>query len=82
MRCHLRVEEILFDRKPRGYMRCRLKVQLSASDSGPPGLQVNRERIWYRALQPEGGASDVGESILHYVRQNKVNLRQIPWVVI
>eukprot|EP00884_Botryococcus_braunii_P006629 jgi/Botrbrau1/15968/Bobra.0294s0006.1 len=35
---------------------------------------VNKERIWYRALQPEGGASDVGESILHYARQNKVDV--------
>lgn len=33
---------------------------------------MGRERLWYKALMPEGGASDVGEAIAHYARANKV----------
>ena len=37
-------------------------------------MQVNRERIFYKALEPEGGASDVGKSLQHYAEANKIDV--------
>ena len=36
--------------------------------------QIPLEHVWYKALQPEGGASGVGESLLHYVKSNHNNM--------
>lgn len=35
---------------------------------------VGRDRIFLKALQPEGGASDVAQSLVHYARENGVDL--------
>ncbi|KAI3423020.1 hypothetical protein D9Q98_001372 [Chlorella vulgaris] len=36
--------------------------------------KVERERIFFKALPPEGGASDVGQSVVHYSKANGVDL--------
>jgi len=35
---------------------------------------VPRESVWYRPLVPEGGASEVAASLLHYARSNRMSL--------
>lgn len=35
---------------------------------------MERGRIFYKALEPEGGASDVGLSIKHYAQANGIDL--------
>ena len=37
-------------------------------------VQVPRNNIRYKALEPEGGASDVGLSIKHYAEANKIDV--------
>jgi nucleotide-binding universal stress UspA family protein len=37
-------------------------------------VQVPRNTIRYKALEPEGGASDVGLSIKHYAEANKIDV--------
>ena len=32
--------------------------------------QIPLDKVWYKALQPEGGASGVGESLLKYASAN------------
>lgn len=39
--------------------------------------QVPRERMFFKALEPEGGASDVGLSIQHYADANGVDVAVI-----
>lgn len=46
---------------------------LCANRCGTPP-QIPADRIWYKALFPEGGASDVGASLQHYCRDNGVGL--------
>ncbi|PRW59077.1 universal stress family isoform B [Chlorella sorokiniana] len=36
--------------------------------------QVDRSKIFFKALAPEGGASDVGQSVVHYAKENGVDL--------
>ena len=36
--------------------------------------QVDKKRLYYAALEPEGGASDVGLSIKHYAEANDVGV--------
>lgn len=33
-----------------------------------------KEKVFFKALEPEGGASDVGESIKHYTESNNINV--------
>lgn len=33
-----------------------------------------KERIFFKALEPEGGASDIGLSIKHYAEANAIDL--------
>eukprot|EP00887_Chlorella_sp_A99_P000632 scaffold5.g632.t1 len=40
----------------------------------PSLSDIDKSRIFFKALYPEGGASDVGESIVHYAKANKVDL--------
>eukprot|EP01023_Acetabularia_acetabulum_P004101 TRINITY_DN11721_c0_g1_i2.p1 TRINITY_DN11721_c0_g1~~TRINITY_DN11721_c0_g1_i2.p1 ORF type:complete len:380 (+),score=62.18 TRINITY_DN11721_c0_g1_i2:106-1245(+) len=49
---------------------CRLGIQLAQERSAIS----DTERILGRALQPEGGASDVAGSLCHYANDNKVQL--------
>lgn len=37
-------------------------------------LQVDQERIFVKALEPEGGASDVSKSIEHYAQSNSIDI--------
>lgn len=37
-------------------------------------VKVDKAKIFFKALAPEGGASDVGESVVHYARENGVDL--------
>lgn len=37
-------------------------------------VKVDKARIFFKALSPEGGASDVGGSLVHYARENEMSL--------
>jgi nucleotide-binding universal stress UspA family protein len=35
---------------------------------------VDRRRVFFKSLEPEGGASEVGLSIKHYAQSNDIDL--------
>lgn len=37
-------------------------------------IQVDKKRIFFKALEPEGGASDVGKSLKHYAEANQIDV--------
>lgn len=37
-------------------------------------MQVNKERVFFKDLEPEGGASDVGLSMKHYQEANGIDV--------
>ncbi|CAG9463042.1 unnamed protein product [Pedinophyceae sp. YPF-701] len=47
---------------------CRAAVDATETDGVP------RTSIWYRPLLPEGGASEVGQSIVHYCQKNEIDV--------
>ncbi len=50
-------------------------LAITCSHEGPfLHVQVDKKRIIYKALAPEGGASDVGQSIVHYANMVQADL--------
>lgn len=37
-------------------------------------IQIPKERIFFKSLEPEGGASEVAKSIKHYVQANSIDV--------
>ena len=37
-------------------------------------MQLNKDRVFFKALEPEGGASDVGLSMKHYQEANDIDV--------
>ena len=50
----------------------RLCCEAALRDAAGQG--VPQERLWYRPLAPEGGASEVGASLVHYAKSNGADL--------
>lgn len=50
------------------YTRCLAGVDTAVAKGVP------RERLFFKNMLPEGGASDVGDSLLHYAKENKLDL--------
>ncbi|GAB4816632.1 hypothetical protein N2152v2_003678 [Parachlorella kessleri] len=45
-----------------------------AAAGAAEGVGVDKKRIFFKAMRPEGGASDVGESVVHYALENGVDV--------
>lgn len=37
-------------------------------------VQMDKDRIQFKALEPEGGAGDIGQSVRHYAIENKIDI--------
>ncbi|PSC72425.1 universal stress [Micractinium conductrix] len=61
-----------FDAATQDSIHYAREIVTKAVDSA--AAKVAKDRIFFKALAPEGGASDVGQSIVHYAKENGVGL--------
>ncbi|KAL4424950.1 hypothetical protein ABPG77_009679 [Micractinium sp. CCAP 211/92] len=61
-----------FDAATQDSLHYAREIVTRAVDSA--AARVDKSRVFFKALAPEGGASDVGESIVHYAKENAVSM--------
>ncbi|KAL4434290.1 hypothetical protein ABPG75_000731 [Micractinium tetrahymenae] len=61
-----------FDAATQDSLHYAREIVTKAVDSA--ATKVDSSRIFFKALAPEGGASDVGQSIVHYAKENAVSM--------
>lgn len=61
-----------FDAATQDSLHYAREVVSKAVDSA--AARVDKSRVFFKALAPEGGASDVGQSIVHYAQENAVSV--------